>query len=472
MNKPFTTDIKVLLPILIVVSITVGLLATINGLTSGIITIISVVALPIVYAILVYPIFGIGVLLLASNLMVLVARTGVNFPLGTILDALQVLLLFSLLLKQRFNPNWRIFDTKITYLILIWVAYNFLEVLNPEALSKLAWLYTIRSIAIITLTYFVFTRFINKIEFIRLIIILWLLLSFLGALYGFKQEFFGFSDSEQTWLNSDPRYSELYFINGHWRKFSFFTDPVTFAYNMAISTILSFTLSTIIQSIKIKLILWALCIFFCFAMLFSGTRGAYILIPAAYLLYITLNFNRKTVIVAVIAGTCMICLIIIPTSNPMLGRFQSAFKPSTDASFMVRKINQKKIQPFIQSHPFGGGLGATGTWGQRFSPNSYLANFPPDSGYVRVAVEQGWVGLLLFCSLIFTTLATGIKNFFRISNPELKNYCLAMTLIIFALNIGNYPQEALVQYPTNIYFYLAISLINVCFLLDKKTKIN
>ena len=43
-----------------------------------------------------------------------------------------------------------------------------------------------------------------------------------------------------------------------------------------------------------------------------------------------------------------------------------------------------------------------------------------------------------------------------------------MVLIIFALDIGNYPQQAFVQYPTNILFYLAMAIINVTMRLDKK----
>jgi hypothetical protein len=41
-----------------------------------------------------------------------------------------------------------------------------------------------------------------------------------------------------------------------------------------------------------------------------------------------------------------------------------------------------------------------------------------------------------------------------------------MLLIAFAINIGNYPQEALVQFPMNIYFYLVAALINITKQLD------
>jgi len=112
-------------------------------------------------------------------------------------------------------------------------------------------------------------------------------------------------------------------------------------------------------------------------------------------------------------------------------------------------------------------------WGQRFSPNSYLAKFPPDSGYVRVAVEMGWIGLLLFCIFNCVILYRGIYYYYVIKDPELKTYCLAMILIIFAFNIGNYPQQAFVQYPSNILFYLAVAIMGVTMRLDvEQTKLQ
>ena len=173
-------------------------------------------------------------------------------------------------------------------------------------------------------------------------------------------------------------------------------------------------------------------------------------------------------ITAIVGAVLFVALIFIPTSNNTLYRFQSAFKPSNDASFNLRKNNQKRIQPYILSHPMGGGLGATGVWGLKFAPYSYLAHFPPDSGYVRVAVENGWIGLFLLCLLMFTVLKTGINNYYLIKDPELKSYCLGFILVIFAFHIGNYPQEALVQYPSNVNFYLTIALINVVMRIDNQ----
>jgi cell division protein FtsW (lipid II flippase) len=215
-----------------------------------------------------------------------------------------------------------------------------------------------------------------------------------------------------------------------------------------------------------KIILGFMAAFFFTVMLYSGTRASYLIIPAGLSMLFILNFNQKVLIFAIVCALMLGVLIRVPTSNPTLARFQSAFRPSKDASFEERLKNQERIKPFILSHPIGGGLGSVGVWGQRFAPGSYLAKFPPDSGYVRVAVEMGWIGLLLYCTFNFVILYKGIQYFYLIHDPMLKSYCLGMILFIFAFDVGNFPQQALVQYPSNILFYLAVALLNITMRLD------
>lgn len=444
----------------------------IAGLGTGftIATLGLLIGLPVVYAIVFIPEFGIFFLLVMAYLLFGIIRLGFDFPVGTIMDGIEFLLLIGLFVTKRGTRVWSIRKDPVSIVIIVWISYNILEVANPSAGSVLAWLYTIRSVAFVMLMYFIFRFHIRSVFFLRWILYCWLILAFLAALYACKQEFIGFSTMESAWLHSDPLISNLLFIDGHWRKFSFLSDPVAFSYNMVISSILALCLAGATKKIWKKILLILIAVFFLYTMSFSGTRGAYVLIPVALLFYTILRFNRYVFMGAVVAGIGLAVFIFMPTSNPAIYRFQSAFRPSQDASFLLRKANQEKIKPYIITHPLGGGLGATGVWGQRFSPYSFLASFPPDSGYVRVAVELGWAGLFLFCTLMYVMLRQSIRNFFRIQDPELKSYCLATALIIFVLNIGNYPQEALVQFPNSIYFYLVAAIAGVCWQLDQEIK--
>lgn len=443
-----------------------GFLTANHGLKAPILILIAMIAIPAAYIIVFKPKPGIIILLIAAYFIMWFTHMGIDYPFGTIIDTIQLLLIIGFFIKQKNHPNWNIFKTPISYIILIWIGYNVLQIFNPIAESRLAWVYTIRSVAGVMIMYFVFVYHIRSIEFIRLIIKIWIILSVIGALYAFWQEYVDFLPFEKRFLNSDPKYRGLLFIAGKWRKFSIYSDPVAFSYNMVISSILCIIM--MLNNIKLwkKVLLGGLAFLMLWAMFFSGTRGAYVLLPAALGLLVILKLNKQVFIFASIAGLLLAFLVYVPTSNYNIRRFQSAFKPSADASFNVRAENQKKIQPYIQQHPFGAGLGAVGATGKRLVQHSVLTGFAPDSGYVRVAVELGWVGLLLFCTLFFVVIKNGIYSYFRIRNPELKNYCLAMTLIAFVLAIGSYPQEAIVQFPTSIYFYLIVAFITITRQLD------
>ena len=435
------------------------------GFLPGLAVVASIGAVPFLYSVIAFPRFGIAVLMVAAYLLMWVIKMGVGFPIGTLMDGLEALLLIGLLLKMKYSPPKDIFKNPVTYFIAVWIFYNLAQVANPAAESRLSWVYTIRTVAMVMLMYFVFMYHIRTEQYLLFVIKLWLALSVFAAVYALWQEYVGFLPFEEAGLNT-PEVRGLLFIDGRWRNFSIFSDPVTFSYNMVASSLLCIGLMTGNISRRKRQILGAMAFLFTYVMLFSGTRGAYVLLPVGLALLAVLKMNRQ-IFKATIAGVVIfLALIFVPTSNYTLYRFQTAFRPSNDASFNVRKANQKRIQPYILSHPIGGGLGATGGWGQRFAPNSYLANFPPDSGYVRVAVELGWVGLFLFCTLMFTALKTGVDNYYRIKDRRLKSICLAMLLMVFALSVGNYPQEAFVQFPTNIYLFLAIAIINISMRLD------
>jgi putative inorganic carbon (HCO3(-)) transporter len=473
LKKIFITD-KLLNPIgvtlLTAVAVIIAAGIAYGGMLFGILFLVVLFGLPAIYATVMYPHFGIIVLFAFANFLFYIARLGVPGPLGTLMDGLQALLILGVLIRQKVTKqyNWELFKSPISTVVLIWIGYNLLQVGNPAADSRLAWLYTVRAVAIIALTYFVFMYQIRSVKFIRLLIKIWLGISLFAALYAFKQEYFGFSAAEEAYLNSALILRELLYIGGHWRKFSIYSDPVSYSYNAVISSILCISLMTGNLKRWKVIVLGIMTLFFLNCMLYSGTRGANVLLPVAMFMLAILKFNKKILAAAIVFAVFFVVLIFIPTGNQTIVRFQSTFKPNNDASYIVRKRNQKRIQPYILTHPMGGGLGATGVWGQRFSPGSFLANFPPDSGYIRVAVELGWLGLIAFCSLMFIALKTGINNYYRIKDPELKSYCLACLLMVFAYNIGNFPQEAIVQFPSNIIFYLVLALINITYRLDKE----
>ena len=452
---------------LLITSLLLAFLVTKLGIVFGILFTLVCVALPAIVALVIYPKFGIIMYLTLSFCIMFLLRYGITFPLGTLMDGMLVLFILGLFIQQKKKANWQIFNNAITKWIIVWIVYNFMELGNPAAESRLAWVYTIRSMALVAMMYFIFIYNICDKQFLRFIIKWWLGFMVIAALYAAKQEFIGFTDFEEAYNNSEGVPLLLY-IAGHWRKYSVFSDPVTFAYNMAIASLLCIALISGPFKKYQKAILIIIIVTLLSNMLFSGTRGAFPLVPAGLMLYAILKLSKKIIVFSIIAAVFFVGLIVMPTSNQNILRFQSAFTPNNDPSYIVRKLNQARIKPYIWSHPIGGGLGSVGEWGKKFSPGSYLSNFPPDSGYVRTTVELGPIGLFIFCALMFTILKTGIDNYYKIKDPELKSYCLGAVIMIFTWNIANFPQEALVQYPSNVIFYLTVAFINITLRLDKE----
>ncbi|MGF7078937.1 O-antigen ligase family protein [Mucilaginibacter sp. UYCu711] len=438
------------------------------GVIFGALVLGITVVLPSIYCIVAFPRFGIIVLIIVAYLLFYFGRLGIEGPMGVVADGIQALLILGTLWRLRRHNDWEILKGPVSTIILIWIGYNILQLGNPSAVSRLAWLYTIRSVAIVMFSYFVFVYHIRSIKYVRLIFKIWLALSLYAALYGMKQEYIGFSAAEDAYLHSDPEIAGLLFIAGHWRKFSIFSDPVAFAYNMSMAA--TFCIALIAGKFPgwKKTILAILTVMFLVAMLFSGTRGAYVLVPAALFLFAILNYNKKVLMFTCVAAVFFVMLINVPTGDPNLLRFQTAFKPNDDPSYKLRKYNQKRIQPYILTHPIGFGLGAVGGWGKRFGDGGIVSQFQPDSGYVRTAVELGPIGLIIFCIMMFIVMKTGIDNFYRVKDPEIKTYILGITMVIFAYNIANFPQEALVQFPSNVLFSLDMAMLTILYRLDKQ----
>lgn len=456
------------------ISIALAFGISVFGSTLGVIFIVAVIGLPIAIYSGVNLKFGI-ICLLSFSYCLGFNRFIPNVPLGIAMDVLLSFMLIGLLVDKWKRNDYSAAGNPISYVVWIWIVYNFLEFLNPMA-SRQVWIYVIRGIALLMMFYFIVLHATDNLKFVRIIINLWLVLTLIGALYGLFQEFHGLTQAEKDWVARDEFRFNLIFNWGRYRIFSFFTDPTVFGILMAYTGLFCIALLPGPFSFQYKIFL-ALCAgIMLLAMVYAGTRTAYALVPAGLVFFALLTLQKRTLIVCAIIGGIGAAIIFsdIRSVGPFLStnnleRIRSAFKPSEDASFKVREKSQAFIKPFIQSHPFGAGLGSIGIWSVRFTPNSPLAKFAPDSGYVRVAVELGWIGLIVYCVFFIVILIVGIRNYYRMKDPLLRTYMAALLAVVFGIVIANYPQEALIQAPTILIFYIIMAFIVRLKKLDEST---
>jgi cell division protein FtsW (lipid II flippase) len=125
----------------------------------------------------------------------------------------------------------------------------------------------------------------------------------------------------------------------------------------------------------------------------------------------------------------------------------------------VRETNRKFIQPYIYRHPIGGGLGTTGAYGAAVNPGHELAGFPTDSGYLRKALEIGWVGLLLVILLYYAVIRAGIRGYFQCTNERARLIYAGATACMFSFYVAEFAQDSIGQITDMVVYYPMIAII-------------
>lgn len=207
-------------------------------------------------------------------------------------------------------------------------------------------------------------------------------------------------------------------------------------------------------------ILIAGAIFMALGMSYSGTRTANAMLAGGIAFYLVLTINKKSSrIFAFFSVLAFVFLMHVPIyDNVTLYRFRTTFSANEDASYNVRESNRQKVQPFIWSHPFGGGLSTTGEMGQKYNPDHPMAGFPTDSSYLNKALESGWIGLTLTCLLYFSLLQYSIRGYFVTKNLEFKMFFAASFAFFFSIFLGEMTQETVGVF-TNLVVYFPVFAI-------------
>lgn len=425
----------------------------------GVLLLLVLVGVPLVVLSIFYLPLSLSVMLSAAVFIVFGAKyTGA--PIGTVLDLLILVSAVGILLRQIRERDWSFLRHPLSTVVAIWLFYNVLQVLNPWAESKMAWLYTVRSVAIQQIVFYVgLYAYRQNRKAILWMLKFMLAIGLFGAIYGLKQHFIGFNAQEMSWVMADPERFQLYYQWGMMRIPSFCYDPTTFGILMACFAV--FCGALLVGPLRSwQKILLGLCLVLClWVMAYTGTRTAFALIPAGAVFYALLTLNRRVLLVGSILAVLGAGFIMKSTSSGVIYRIQSAFKPTKDDSMNLRLSNQKKIQPYIQSHPIGGGLGSCGVWGKRFNPDSELSKFPHDSSFVRMGVELGWIGLILYTLLHYAVVRTGIYYYFRCRDPLIKALYAGITAWCFMLAVACYAQEAILQQPMNVIYNIFLAML-------------
>ena len=388
-----------------------------------------------------------------------------SVPVGIVVDLIISVGFLGFLLRSIRHNDFEIFKTPMAGIIYIWIGYNIFQLFNPWAASRVAWFYTMRPFVIYPLMYFIAAYIIkNRKDWLTLFYFFVTILVLSGA-WGMFQWLHGYMPFEMNYLQ-DNDMIHLVYIRGRWRLFGTLLSPAQFGVSMAIVAQMALVLLVNRGGLLYRALMLFLFLFLIFLTVFSGTRAAMVILPISISVWVILSRNLKIWTLAAFAGICFVILLYIPVNNFYIERVQSAFKPGQDESLNVRLENRRAMYPWILKHPIGGGIGSTGALGMRFSPNTRLAQFAPDSGYLRVATELGWIGLIIYLVLWYKFLSLGIRNQWNVSDPHIKYALLAIVTSMASLLIVEWVQDIIGKIPFNLLFWILAALITQAPIID------
>lgn len=394
----------------------------------------------------------------------------IPLPFGLGIDGLLLLAWLALLLKGK-SEGWKNASNFSTLAFVGWGVFCILEIMNPLSPSLLAWFYAVRGLSLqqallIPLFFILFTKQSDYTYFFKV----WFILSIILGLYAAKQFWIGVFGFEQRWLDAGGAVTHVLW-GKFTRMFSFLSDANQFgnaqAHTAIVATIIA--LGNHSKKWKIASIITALVCYY--GMFISGTRGAIIVPGVAFIVYMIINRNIKMIILGIVVGG--ISFHLLANTHVLHGveavrRMRTAFNATEDASFNVRLENRRILDNYMQDKPFGGGIGSAGVWGQRFSPDSFLAHFETDGHYVRIYAETGQIGLTIYLLLFVGLLIKMAWITWNLKDPKLKNICAAFTGGYAAIMAANYSAAVIIGLPTAAVICFNVAYVMMAKKWDKK----
>ncbi len=350
----------------------------------------------------------------------------------------------------------------LTLSYLIWIVFTLFQFINSKTESEGIVLGIRIWIFHTLILYIVSSIILSTSKILKLGLIIWGILTVSAFLKLLYQRYIGFDTYENIWLYNGGGASSHIIWSGI-RYFSIFTDAGNYGANMGIVTIVFAIIAFFTNKKYLKLFYICVAIMGLVGMFMSGTRSAIIVPLGGLLLYCLLCKNIKVMLISAIAGLCIFVFLAftdIGSGNAFIFRMRTAFRPTEDASFNVRLQNRKEIATYMEKHPWGAGIDGSIP---RLIPQGETyreGSLPPDSFFVRIWIQTGYVGLFLYIAItIIVFLRCCYIVMFMIKDKQLHQILASLVCGLFGIYLNGYAGEGMGLYPTNTLIIVMIAFV-------------
>ena len=389
----------------------------------------------------------------------------IGLPTSVPNELLEILLIALAILDVQGTQFKRLWNVMFLAL-LVWSSFCILEVLNDTCgigIDVGSWYTTARSIAFqFIYAFIVFTLYISTPKVLVKYLLFWGALALFASVWVWKQQYIGFTDMENAFLQGRGRNTHLLQGGTLIRYFSIYSDAANFGIGMA-STAVAFIIFGITSKIKkLKYTFYAIGIICAWAMFPSGTRTAIACLMAGFAAYIFLSKSFKIAIPVTVLFSLFVFFLAftnIGQGNQQIRRMRSAFNRN-DASANARSINQEAMKKYLAEAPWGIGMHIGYQNVPANNKYTYMATVPPDSEYVFIWIHTGIIGITTFliCTAIMILGACSIV-LFKLKSPSLRGIGAGFCCAMISQQLGGYGNQILLQFPNCLTFYGGLSIV-------------
>lgn len=460
-NPSATRPKALILPLAILAAIVIGWLTTMLGIAVPALLVLLAIAIPFVVSVFYEPRYGvIAFIVFCFTLQIFLREIGGDIPYGVLGEALLLLTWIAVLTNSSKWFNWSYLKNDLMFLTLFWFLINLIEVFNPADVSVRGWLQEIRGTSLIWFLLVPLTLLLfNKNKDLNIFLYLVIGLSLIAAINGIKQLYIGPWPGEQAFLNGPSAKTHILF--GKLRVFSFYSDAGQFGASQAHIGLVALILALGPFKMWKRVLLVIAAGILLYGMLISGTRGALYALVVGIACAIFLSKNFKFMIIGsaiAFSGLFLLKFTSVGSGSYHVQRLRSALNPE-DASLGIRLYNQERLAEYLDTRPFGGGMGVIGFWGAKYNSDRYLASIPPDSYWVKVWAMYGIVGFIIWFGIMMYILGKCCGIVWKIRDQRLRIKLMALTAGAAGVLFCSYGNEVMNAMPSAMIVYMSWAFV-------------
>jgi len=352
----------------------------------------------------------------------------------------------------------------INRIILVYFVYLIIRTFAVNILPLREALMRFRFYGPSVLLFFIGSLFATHYTLLKRVWLLTLFIGCIAALYGLKQLYFGYSTAEQLWFSSIS-FTTL-FIKGLARPFSLFQSPASFADYMQFAIIGVLILSGQKKTLKRKMILLLIPLFF-YTALITSVRSNWIGILLSlfiwfFILQIKSNKKRITLIVSISLIFIFIQLLDFTINydkgiNSVISVITGAFDQK-QLNLLVTERTSAISNPFEEYSL----LSRLSLWKYLITLSAYpphallgrgVGSLNADSLYFTYLAEFGYPGLFFILWFVIFSIKKGFTLIDSSVPTEIISLAKGITLLNIVLAVVNITGTHIHSFPGDVYFW-------------------